>query len=250
MYIQHLTFIQCVQLFVALLGLIQIIKSICTFLKAFYSKLYNHGLLKEERYLYHFTRFQDEIEFREYKLRFEINWKNRIIMKVTDLSKHRHDYIKYKGIVKNEDSQVIFKLETENKNLFNAHDKGKEEVQIRFYNSSLLTEKIVYGIWIGKDLNKRPICGVRIMSSEKLTESEVKELIKDRAITNKGFGMLSIMDIDNVNFHTSTNQKADLQFGSKPKFKEVDFEELHKDGKYYSKIGESPLSVEQYRRDI
>jgi hypothetical protein len=107
--VQHLTFIQYVQLFVALLGLYQILKTIWVAIKAARSKLYKPRFLRGEKFLYHYSWLKDSLVFREVRIKFEVNWRNKIILKATDLG----NILKYTGYVKIEGHKPLFFLETE-----------------------------------------------------------------------------------------------------------------------------------------
>jgi hypothetical protein len=64
---------------------------------------------------------------------------------------------------------------------------------------------------MGSDLNSHPMCGVRILSSNKLSELQVKELIKERIVTNDTLGMMSVKEY----VHAESDKLEDFKNNSK-----------------------------------
>jgi hypothetical protein len=184
-----LSFIQTVvSYFLVLIGIVQILKTAWSALAALRSKIDKQGILKGKKYLYHLTRYKDNIVSREIELEFDKNWKNQLIIK----GKDREKLLDYKGYVKGEGNHLIFMIETVGNDILG--NKEKEEIQLRFYKFSRVSQDIEYGLWVGRDLNTHPACGVRLMSRFKLSETEVRELINKRTIAFEELGLLQITD--------------------------------------------------------
>jgi hypothetical protein len=92
--------------FVTIIGLIQVLKGLWAFFNFLSSSIRKQGMIKGDRYVYHFTRFENEIKFREIKLDFKRNILNQLIVK----SKDEKLQLTYKGIVTREENQLLFQL--------------------------------------------------------------------------------------------------------------------------------------------
>jgi hypothetical protein len=72
---------------------------------------------------------------------------------------------------------------------------------MRFFNFSPVIEDIVYGLWMGNDLNGDPICGIRIISKMRLDAKKVRQLIQEKIVTYEKEGIMNICKYTDSNTH-------------------------------------------------
>lgn len=152
--------------------------------------------MKGTKYLYHFTQSKGETILRKLKMEFKTNFlRTKIRVFIIDISADEKTHLKYSGFVKNESGQPLFLLETQKTDGGKAE---KEEIQIRFASFADFNEKIAYGVWMGKDFDENPVCGIRLYSQVELPDAEVEQRIHSRSHkknipSEKCIAMLNIM---------------------------------------------------------